>query len=786
MSNNQQLTIYHDNLQVILHDEDLNKIVLWDSHNRSIVVRDLPKSSPTDSPRQQHQQLLSLTSNNNNNINNNNSIASTSNSNISTSVTQHVGACPYCHRPFDHNNSIGNHSALPSAGVGSGGGGGGGGVTMGGVGSVGVGGIGSTTGDSYMSRDYFLLLESSSSDIPSSIPSKSNDPFSAEFLNSGYYRKFFKETKKIGAGGFGAVYHCRHLINTVDLGEFAVKKVPVGENLPWLYRVLQEVKALETLQKHKNIINYKHSWLEYDQPANFGPKVPCLFILMEYANSGNLQDYMSEKQIIPENEIWSFFIDLCHGIGYLHHSEIIHRDLKPQNILLHQYYDPVCDNLVTHLMISDFGTCDTVSGFKERLKRTGNTGTVEYVAPELFEKSATGEFLSTGTDKCDIWSLGILLYEMAYGKLPYKHSGNPFIDDDPERDVDLLVNEIGSFCDSKFHIPSNPPRSKELKETILALLRRNPHDRPSINQILLTPFVQMKTKHMSINPINIIKESPSIRKATIRKRNLKKSKEILVEQLDSYDTDEDLLNNTTTTISTTTSHLSTSIVPPFRHHHHHHHPLQTNTIEDISTPTSSPTLPNKSTSSSSTTTTTSTTMNESSSSSNTSLVLMKKNVTTLINDTAQQTALSLSNAIANHSPRQLQLPSSPPPNNHSHKPALSDKMSLHYMTHLLILLFQVWICIDQCLPIGIPKESLFYPMILLSSIVLIIPKKRKIELGILYTFRFLLFVIASCFLDRGCQVINKNNENTNTESSSTTNIIYSVIIYAVSLISIFN
>eukprot|EP01133_Synstelium_polycarpum_P015441 gene15441-18315_t len=322
-----------------------------------------------------------------------------------------------------------------------------------------------------------------------------------QILNAGYYKRFFHETKKIGSGGFGAVYHCRHLINQIDLGEYAVKKVPVGENMPWLYRVLQEVKALEMLQKHRNIINYKHSWLEYDQPADFGPKVPCLYILMEYANGGNLQDYMSDNPLIPEAEIWSFFIDLCHGIGYLHHSDIVHRDLKPQNILLHQSYDSATDSQVTHLMISDFGTCDLAAGLTEKLKRTGNTGTMEYVAPELLERNANGEYFVNSDERCDLWSLGILLYEMAYNKLPFKHSGNPFVEVDPARNVALLIDEITTYHDSKLHFPSSPHRSIELKETILALLRRNPKDRPTINQIISTPFVQNKTKHLSLNPI---------------------------------------------------------------------------------------------------------------------------------------------------------------------------------------------------------------------------------------------------------------------------------------------
>jgi serine/threonine protein kinase len=73
---------------------------------------------------------------------------------------------------------------------------------------------------------------------------------------------------------------------------YAIKKVPVGDDHPRLELVLQEVKALERLH-HPNIIAYKHTWLERTQPADFGPSnVPTLFILTEYANSGNLHDFI--------------------------------------------------------------------------------------------------------------------------------------------------------------------------------------------------------------------------------------------------------------------------------------------------------------------------------------------------------------------------------------------------------------------------------------------------------------------------------------------------------------
>ncbi len=159
----------------------------------------------------------------------------------------------------------------------------------------------------YVDRDYFAALNSVSETAPSP-PNTASDvtpPSRLEHLmNGGYYRRFFQEDKRLGSGGYGAVYLVRHQIRGVDLGHYALKKVPCGEDEEWLVRVLREVTVLQALTKHPHLVNYKHAWLELDQIADFGPQVPCLFILMEYANSGNLYDYvLRASQRLSANEV---------------------------------------------------------------------------------------------------------------------------------------------------------------------------------------------------------------------------------------------------------------------------------------------------------------------------------------------------------------------------------------------------------------------------------------------------------------------------------------------------
>ncbi|EER00177.1 hypothetical protein Pmar_PMAR000145, partial [Perkinsus marinus ATCC 50983] len=109
-------------------------------------------------------------------------------------------------------------------------------------------------------------------------------------LNNGYYERFFKESpQRLGSGSFGTVYHCEHVIDGVMLGDYAVKKVPVGDNRIWLRKMVREV-TLERIAAHPNIVSYKHSWLELHRSNEFCPYVPHLFILMSFCDGGSLAD----------------------------------------------------------------------------------------------------------------------------------------------------------------------------------------------------------------------------------------------------------------------------------------------------------------------------------------------------------------------------------------------------------------------------------------------------------------------------------------------------------------
>ncbi|KAI7834746.1 kinase-like domain-containing protein [Kickxella alabastrina] len=348
---------------------------------------------------------------------------------------------------------------------------------------------------------------------------------SANSFNQGYYERFFTEQNKLGKGLRGSVFSCQHILDGVYLGHYAVKKVAVGNNHQWLRRMLREVKLLESL-RHHNVVEYKHSWLEMHQLTSFGPNVPCLFILMEYANGGNLQEFMEPKafaagtgsstmswkqkilqqrrqsrieggvsapakpdtapgasqtnqRMLTINQIRSLFADICNGLAHLHQLKIIHRDLKHMNLLL-QWKDP--DNKETsgeipRIMLTDFGECEDLSHLEKR-DRTGATGTLEFMAPELLMVDSTGRFLDSYSTKSDMWSLGMVLYYLCYSRLPY-------IDID---DFDRLRSDVLRFRNVDFSETQRPGGAEDipldLRQIMQQLLDHNEDRRPDVGEVI--------------------------------------------------------------------------------------------------------------------------------------------------------------------------------------------------------------------------------------------------------------------------------------------------------------
>uniref|UniRef100_A0AC35GWU8 Protein kinase domain-containing protein n=1 Tax=Panagrolaimus sp. PS1159 TaxID=55785 RepID=A0AC35GWU8_9BILA len=199
--------------------------------------------------------------------------------------------------------------------------------------------------------------------------------------------------KKLGSGGFGDVY----LAKGPDSGrEFAVKVINFNKFTD-ISIARRETETLKSLS-HVNIIKHIASAETSDQ----------LFIVLEYAPKGTLQNYIVSNGLLPEKQVKAIFLDIVNGVLYLHSKDIAHRDLKPANILL--------DDNGT-FKIADFGLakavkkqvildslCDTGSALMET-----KWGTPGYCAPEVLDSHNNGY----NGKKADMYSLGVVLYAIA-------------------------------------------------------------------------------------------------------------------------------------------------------------------------------------------------------------------------------------------------------------------------------------------------------------------------------------------------------------------------------------
>ena len=325
---------------------------------------------------------------------------------------------------------------------------------------------------------------------------------SASAFSPGYFERFFVVERELGRGGKGVVSLVTHVLDQVNLGQYACKRVPVGNDHAWLTNVLHEVRLLEHLS-HQHLVYYKHVWLEDIKISTFGPSVPCAFILQQYCNSGDLHQHIispahndESKSALKERvrrrsknvlevpreiqgrrlkfeEIYSLFKDVTSGLNHLHVNGFIHRDLKPSNCLLHDAGQGL------RVLVSDFGEVQIENMVR---KSTGATGTVSYCAPEVLRRDPSTGALGNFTTKSDIFSLGMILYFLCFARLPYRNADHL---NEENEDVNLLREEIVSWTGLHEERKLRPDLPEQLYTFLRRLLSLNPDDRPSAEDILL-------------------------------------------------------------------------------------------------------------------------------------------------------------------------------------------------------------------------------------------------------------------------------------------------------------
>ena len=246
----------------------------------------------------------------------------------------------------------------------------------------------------------------------------------------------YKIIKSIGEGGMANVYLA---YDTILEREVAVKilRGDLAEDEKFVRRFQREANSASSL-KHPNIVEV------YDVGEDDGK----YFIVMEYINGKTLKSLIKKRGALTLEEVIDIMLQLTSAVSCAHDSYIIHRDIKPQNVMILE------DGRVK---ITDFGIAMALNN-NELTQTNSVMGSVHYLPPE----QANG---SGSTTKSDIYSLGILMFELLTGKLPFKG----------ENAVEIAIKQMREPIPSVCKIYPDIPQSVE--NIILRACAKNPKNR---------------------------------------------------------------------------------------------------------------------------------------------------------------------------------------------------------------------------------------------------------------------------------------------------------------------
>ena len=251
----------------------------------------------------------------------------------------------------------------------------------------------------------------------------------------------FQLLKFLGKGTFGAVYQARR---EADGKIYAIKKVDTRKmSTKERAEAVNEIRVLASVAG-EHVITFYEAFVEQE----------ILYIVTEFAMHGDLLQLLKNKRRaghLPEKTVWSYFIQMCLGIKTMHDNNILHRDLKAANVFM-------CSP--SYLKLGDLGVAKVLK--HDQALASTQVGTPYYVAPEVWRNKPYNA-------KCDMWSLGCLLYELCTFRPPFEAESMEGL---ARKVMKGRYDAIPSFY------------SQALRTTLSKLLVVEPNFRSSVNDIL--------------------------------------------------------------------------------------------------------------------------------------------------------------------------------------------------------------------------------------------------------------------------------------------------------------
>lgn len=308
---------------------------------------------------------------------------------------------------------------------------------------------------------------------PLNIPPSSSSSTVSSQMHSGMQKRVQREVRfgayilgsTLGEGEFGKVklgwrkdgkYPSQVAIKLV-------KRSTIIKDSDSEVKIHREINSLKLLN-HPNIVNL----VEVMKSGKY------VGIVLEYASGGELFDYILQHKYLKEPVAKKIFAQLVSGVDYMHSKGLIHRDLKLENLLLDKH---------KNVIISDFGFVNSCGDKSNDLMKT-SCGSPCYAAPELVLTQTPYE-----GRKADVWSLGVILYAMLSGYLPF--------DDDPENeDGSDIIKLYHYICKTPLTFPEYvSPLARDLLRKIIV---SDPRKRIGIDAIRNHPFLSSYSALLSI------------------------------------------------------------------------------------------------------------------------------------------------------------------------------------------------------------------------------------------------------------------------------------------------
>lgn len=303
----------------------------------------------------------------------------------------------------------------------------------------------------------------------------------------------YKLTGQIGKGAFGVVYSAQHEVR----GNCALKVVEYQGQEGEEEALAIELEVPKTLM-HPNILHYYETFNEKAKGVAYIAMPWYTGTLIE-----EMRRYRISKRRYTDEEVWAYIQQIAAGLAYLHSKGVVHRDLKPGNILLSD--SGTC-------ILADLGLASTV---KRSLVRAAAAGTILYMAPEQHKREAYGSAV-------DVWALGVLVYEMCTGSLPFSSR-----------------EEIISFKS-----PALPARCANLTLLVQRMLMVDPVQRPTAWEVseIAAGFTGLKATHLKTG--NRTKSTSVIKHAKEQATTLKEEPSVEPRQTPSHSALRESINCT--------------------------------------------------------------------------------------------------------------------------------------------------------------------------------------------------------------------------------------------------